>query len=98
MIQELTYIGNPVLNVICNPVEDFTNPQTQEWADNLIDTLNATKTGIGLAAPQIGINARMFVIRLRETPRFPELKAFGPEIIINPQIISYSSEKVKMRE
>lgn len=44
------------------------------------------KNGVGLAAPQVGLSHRMFVI-------YKE-----PYLIINPDIIEYSDDKSKMRE
>jgi len=45
------------------------------------------RSGIGLAAPQIGVNKRMFAIRL---PDGDDLLEFG---IYNPKIISHSVEQ-----
>jgi peptide deformylase len=50
---------------------------TGEWARNLVDTMHAAN-GWGLAAPQIGILKRMFVVHVPQEQR-------EPIIMINPQ-------------
>jgi peptide deformylase len=54
-------------------------PSVVRLLDNLKDTLAAQKTGVGLAAPQIGISKRAIVARLQEEEEFYEL--------INPEIV-----------
>ncbi len=51
---------------------------------DLVDTLNATATGIGISAPQIGALQQVLVMDLS-----PERDT--PEIYINPQILSRST-------
>lgn len=51
----------------------------QETVKDLIDTLNASEIGVGLAAPQIGISKRIFVINRKEIKNL---------VCINPEIIS----------
>lgn len=50
-------------------------------AENMIDTMYANN-GVGLAAPQVGENIRMFVIDVSE-PNEP----YNPIVFINPKII-----------
>lgn len=97
-MSEITYIGNPILYKVCEEVLDITSPEIQEICDNLIETLAQTKTGVWLAAPQIGYDKRIFLIWIKPTPRFPDLEDVGAQIIINPNIISQSKETWKLRE
>ena len=55
--------GDPILGQTCTPVTDF----DRELA-SLIDTLHSTldaEDGAGLAAPQIGVAARVFVFHVQ---------------------------------
>ena len=52
------------------------NPNLQQLIDNMFDTLEFSKIGIGLAAPQVGHNLNLFIIK---TPNFKE-------VFINPEI------------
>ena len=56
-------------------------------AENMIQTMYKAP-GIGLAAPQIGMPLRMFVYD----------SGAGSVVLINPEIISYSSETVEYEE
>ena len=53
---------------------------------NMFDTLAASGNGIGLAAPQVGINKRIVVIDLKEDGKS------NPMTLINPKILSSSPE------
>ena len=52
-----------------------------EIATELFQILNKRKDGIGLAANQVGINAQVAVVNVRE-----------PLVLINPKIISKTNE------
>ncbi|MDR1206317.1 MAG: peptide deformylase [Peptococcaceae bacterium] len=69
---------DPVLRQKSKKVPAVT-PNVVRLLDNLKDTLAAQKTGVGLAAPQIGITKRVIVVRLQEEENFYEL--------INPEIV-----------
>ncbi len=53
---------------------------------NMFDTLYASGNGIGLAAPQVGIEKRIVVIDLKEDGKS------SPKIFINPKIINSSKD------
>ena len=52
------------------------NPFLHQLIDNMFETLDFYKSGVGLAAPQINLNLNLFVIK---TPTFSE-------VFINPEI------------
>ena len=59
----------------------------------MIDTMRAAK-GVGLAAPQIGLNIRVLVFEIpasRQTDSDRET-LIGPQVLINPRIIQFSEE------
>ena len=53
------------------------NPILQQLIDDMFETLDFYKTGVGLAAPQVGYNLNLFIIKL---PNFKE-------VFINPEIL-----------
>lgn len=71
----------------CSPVA--TVEEGMEIANKLIETLDELKYGIGLSANQIGIQKTVSVIRLKDEPHL---------ILINPQIIERSDERVIFAE
>ena len=63
----------------CKTVTDFEN--AEKIAAELLNELSLSKTGIGLAANQIGYNERICVVNVKE-----------PIVLINPKIIDKSKE------
>ena len=60
----------------------------QDLVQDLLDTMYNAQNGVGLAAPQIGVNLRVFVIDVREND------ILNPIVFINPKIIKKSGEVV----
>ncbi len=60
MILSIVGYGDPVLRKVCTPIAaDY--PQLKETIDNMYETMyNAY--GVGLAAPQVGLPIRLFVV------------------------------------
>lgn len=59
MIYELKKYGDPILREKSTEVEVI-DEKIQEILNNMVETMYETK-GVGLAAPQVGFNKRMFV-------------------------------------
>lgn len=91
---EIVRIGFPVLREIARPVESVKSPDVQALIDGLIETL-IVSNGVGIAAPQVGVSLRLFVIAPGPDPLRPDAPAAGPVVIINPEITCHSSEVVK---
>ena len=70
--------NNPVIN---KKLKEVSVEEGMEIAVELFNILNERKDGIGLAANQIGIDAAVAVLNVRE-----------PIILINPEIISKETE------
>lgn len=60
MIYEIKIYGEEELRIKSTEVEEIT-PEILEILENMVETMYNAK-GVGLAAPQIGVNKRMFVI------------------------------------
>lgn len=90
MLKDIVQYGDPRLRQISEPV-DIKDPETHAIAKDLVDTLAKSETGIGLAAPQIGINKRVIVIRGSD-----KTKSFY--VMYNPEIVSVSKSKIVYRE
>lgn len=74
-------LGDEILRERCKPVKVFDSALT-----SLIDAMFVTMAeanGVGLAAPQIGADIRLFVLDVPE---------WGKGVFINPQIIETSLE------
>ena len=67
------------INEVCEPCKSI--EEGEEIGKQLIEALIDSKSGIGLAANQIGINKRVCVLNVKE-----------PVILINPKIVEKSEE------
>jgi len=83
--------GEPVLRKMCDPVERI-DRVTKELVSDLIDTLKKAR-GLGLAAPQIGVSKRIFVVDLSAIDLTASLTVF-----INPEIVATSESEVELEE
>jgi peptide deformylase len=83
--------GADVLRKKSEPIGDVAGP-ARKLVRDLKETLNAHPEGIGLAAPQIGINSRVVVVRLGGHED-EESEPGPPRTLINPEIIELGDER-----
>lgn len=77
----LRYWDDPVLSAICDKIGDSEfGSQLEEFGRELVTTMR-DKNGIGLAAPQVGVTKRMFVMG------FPDHRELEPIVICNPVLV-----------
>lgn len=96
MILPLYIYGQPVLRKESADIEkDY--PNLKELLANMFETMEEAN-GVGLAAPQIGLNIRVVVIDLDVLSEdFPEYKGFKKGFI-NPHIIEYDETNTESLE
>jgi len=82
-IRQMRYDGDPVLRKVSRPIENITD-RIQILAKDLIETMRVEQ-GVGLAAPQIGVLRRIFVVEIEEV---------GLYVMINPEILETSGEQL----
>lgn len=92
-ILPISVYGDSVLREIAKPVKAVDD----ELIENIKDMFETMRYayGIGLAANQVGLNKKFFIIDLKEVENYSDFK---PLVIINPEIIEYSDEIVSMEE
>ena len=96
MIYPIVLYGHPVLRKKAKEI-DPENFEIEPLISDMFETMYKAN-GIGLAAPQIGISQRLYIIDA--TPlveEFPELENFK-KIFINPEIIERSESLVASQE
>ena len=94
MILEITQIGNPVLREICieMPEERLQDEEVQQFIDDLIETKRAAN-GAGIAAPQVGEPFRIFVVEVKDNPRYPYKPEAELTVCVNPTITFLTDER-----
>jgi peptide deformylase len=85
-VKQILYYPNQQLRKQAEQVEEFDNEELQELIVDLRDTVLAYRAH-GLAAPQLGINKRVFVIHTEEEPK----------VFVNPRIVETEGTR-KMKE
>lgn len=94
--------GDPVLRTMAPEVTEgqFNTPELQRVVDDMIEALEVELDGVAIAAPQIGVSLRIFVVRYdRLFPAPPS----GPlpadvGVYINPIFVRASRRREEMDE
>ena len=68
--------GDPILRKVCRPVEKF-DEKLATLLDDMHETLDKAE-GVGLAAPQVGMCRRIFIMHLGDDDK---VEAINPEIL-----------------
>lgn len=84
---------NPILKMRSSAVEKV-DKELQNFLDDMIDTMYH-EDGAGIAAVQVGILKRIFIL---DVGRKDQEAIKDPIFFINPEIISYSDEKIVYNE
>lgn len=93
MIKETLQVGDPRLKAPNKTIEDFEDTELRKVVADLVDSMRANEL-IGMAAPQIGENWRVFVTEPRETKIRTGDQVDELRVYINPKITATSEEGV----
>lgn len=104
MIQSIVAYGNAVLNKKAEEISsDY--PNLSNIISDMFETMDASK-GVGLAAPQVGLSIRLFIVDaspfaededVKDAKQKKYLKNFK-KVFINPEILEYSEEEWAFEE
>ena len=96
MILPIYTYGEKVLNSRGETI-DSSYPELNSIIENMFETMHQAN-GIGLAAQQIGLNIKLFVINLTDYSEIDkELKDFK-KVFINSEVIELSDETMNSEE
>jgi len=87
--------NNPILRVAADYIYEIT-PEIRNFAYDLLDLMRLYE-GVWLAAPQVGKSWRIIATTQRKSGKRGE-KNTGEIVMINPEIIEYSSEIMASEE
>jgi peptide deformylase len=91
MIREIQELGNPILRTPAEPIADARAPEVARLIEDMLDTMLAAK-GVGIAAPQVGVSLRVFIVASRPNERYPHAPLMEPTAMINPVLEWASTE------
>lgn len=96
--------GDPVLRQTASPVAgaEFGTPTLTKLLADMAKALDAEADGVALAAPQVGVAKRIFIVRYdRMLPNVPEGEPERPAdvgVYINPEFVKRSRKREEMDE
>jgi peptide deformylase len=85
-VREIVQYGHKALKTVCEKVENI-DEEVLSLIQDMKDSLYST-TGIGLAAPQIGVTKRVILVDLREEEE--------PIVLINPEITAKQGREISV--
>lgn len=105
-VPEIVQVGHPALHAVAKavPIKDIQSAEIKKVIADMKKALNSQADGIGLAAPQIGVSLRIFLVSgkvllppddrvLATEGKEPTLPIPDDIVFINPAIIKESKEK-----
>lgn len=115
-MKEIVQDGKKILREIAKPVPEelFGSAELTKLIKDMTEVLDRELEGVALAAPQIGVSYRLFIVRKDRTlppplnaasdaasgelPATPEVLAPEIEVYINPEIVKTSRRRARADE
>jgi peptide deformylase len=93
MIRDILKMGDPRLLRIAPPVPDalIGSAELDALIADMFDTMHAAN-GVGLAAPQIGVDLQLVIFGFDRSERYPDAPAVPQTILLNPLITPLSQD------
>ncbi len=88
---EIIELGHPVLRQTAQPILNIQDQEIQTLIDDLLLTVKQAN-GVGIAAPQVARSCQLMIVASRPNPRYPTAPEMEPTPILNPRILSHSTE------
>lgn len=92
MIRTLLRMGDPRLLRVAEPVAGFGGEELLRLVADMEDTM-ADAGGVGLAAPQIGVNLRLVIFGFDRNERYPTAPPVPRTILLNPVLTPLGEEQ-----
>jgi peptide deformylase len=86
-VREIVQDGHPTLRRVAKKVDmkELDDPLFQQLIDDMFETMYAAP-GVGLAAPQVNVSKRLFVVDVHDD-------IHEPAVVINPKIVLAEDEE-----
>lgn len=85
-IRPVLRMGDARLLRRAEPLSGFAGEELRALLEDMRDTMQAMN-GVGLAAPQIGVNLRVVIFGVQKNPRYPDVEEVPETVLINPSIM-----------
>lgn len=94
VLRQIAQLGNPILRAPAATVPFPLSDDARILIDDMLETLRDAD-GVGLAAPQVHQPLQIMIVASRPNPRYPEAVEMEPLVVVNPEIVERSTERVK---
>jgi peptide deformylase len=92
MIHPILKMGDPRLLRVAKPVESFDTPELHALIADMFETMHVAG-GVGLAAPQIGVDLQLAIFGFESSERYPDAPPVPRTILLNPHITPLSEDR-----
>lgn len=90
-VRPVLKMGEPLLRQVALPVSRF-DAQLAALVADMDDTMRHL-SGAGIAAPQIGVSARVVIFELQDNPRYPHISPVPYTVLVNPTLTPLTQEE-----
>ena len=90
-VRPVLKMGEPLLLRVAAEVARF-DAELQQLITDMDDTMRAL-SGAGIAAPQIGVSARVVIFELKDNPRYPHITPVPYTVLVNPLVTPLTAEQ-----
>ena len=96
---KIAHIGHPVLRQRARELErdELLSDETQLFIDDLIETMRDAN-GAGIAATQVHNPIRVFVVEVKDNPRYPYKPNIPLTVVVNPVLEPIGEERFENYE
>ncbi|APW58960.1 peptide deformylase [Paludisphaera borealis] len=94
VLRQIAHLGNPILRAPATSVPFPLTDEVRGLIDDMLETLRDAD-GVGLAAPQVYQPLQIMIVASRPNPRYPDAVEMEPIVVVNPEIVERSTERVK---
>lgn len=91
-VREVLKMGTPSLLEPSKPVSVFNTPELHSLLEDLFDTMRAYQ-GVGIAAPQIGVNLQVVIFGFEQNERYPDAESVPQTVLLNPVITPLTEQQ-----
>ena len=95
-VHTILKMGDPRLLRKAEPVTEFDTPELHALIEDMMETMHAAG-GVGLAAPQIGVNLQLVLFGFKKSERYPDAPPVPETILINPVLTPLSDQSEARR-
>lgn len=91
---KIVRLGHPALRAKSKAVtrKELKSKEFQKFLEDLAQICDKND-GVGIAAPQVGVNKRVIVVHVNpKNPRYPDKKPFPLTVIINPKVAARAKQ------